>query len=387
MRKSLPNYRKLHLSLNSHYNSDSKYVSGLIDIIFLVLMKLGFVLGWLGWSSGNLDTFLASRLELDRFNMKSAPRIHESIEYVPGLGTISLGGILGRGAASVVFAIVEFPEMVIKYQANCFDPDGIHPLIRDEFFGLKAFQVGVGVEPMFLSPPVQVPHYRTTKTDFFSACGGTELRFIIMQRVDSCFAHGQAGSIPLALTVGTWMVSLLHKLHTQAGVIHGDVHAGNVCTLTRDEAGMRVVLIDYEHAKFVSEETDVRALSQVPPHASQSPWELIGFETSRRDDIYNALSLVGDLMADGSVWKHAENLSHSGRFNDLVEWRANGLIYTSPVDLITRGLETEEQVRNVKYHLHAAMQKVLELVSSKSEINYYAIFDDLFRALEWTHVA
>lgn len=63
---------------------------------------------------------------------------------------------------------------------------------------------------------------------------------------------------PLPDKVRTAAAAALEAVHS-CGVIHGDLHAGNVMVCQQQEGPPRVVLIDFEHAELAASVQDAAA--------------------------------------------------------------------------------------------------------------------------------
>ena len=110
--------------------------------------------------------------------------------------------------------------------------------------------------------------------------------------------------VDTVLRLGKRLIEMLRQLHDEAGVIHGDIHAGNVC-FDRNEQELK--LIDFGRANLIEEggEEFVRE-----PFTWTDPllthWNIAGYRETRRDDVMKALMLMATLT-NGS--KYVELLS------------------------------------------------------------------------------
>jgi hypothetical protein len=85
------------------------------------------------------------------------------------------------------------PNLVIKYQCDCFKSGQVHPLIRDYGFLERLNATNVGPRVFFLSPATLLGPKRTTKTDFAIDESEREdcfrfsrptLRYMVMERLE-----------------------------------------------------------------------------------------------------------------------------------------------------------------------------------------------------------
>lgn len=362
--------------------------------------QLCFLLFGLGSSASgtSFSTFLRNQIELDRLNKHSVPRLSETYEIVPGIGKVTLGRVLGRGTASVIFEVQEYAEIAIKYQANCHKTDPVHPLLRQMFYGSKAFEVGVAPEHLFVSPAQSLPVHITDKTNFkggkkyIRECQKVDgsVRYLIIERVTSCLAthSGKArGSARRATKLGSWLISMLYELHVEAQLIHGQVHSGHVCLVpVAGSMGSRPVLIDFERSFHVSRERD-QTTGYQSFHPSLSPWQMMGYSTTRRDDVFNALFVVADTMSQRAAWNYAQSLIDANRGKELIDWKFRGDFWAY-ADGWNRRID-RESTRNMGAILDRLkrISNLLHSTVSTARIDYYSIGVELNSAFKRLHDA
>lgn len=186
----------------------------------------------------------------------------------------------------------------------------------------------------------------------------------------------RGGRIPLrdAVEYGKRTIELLQRLHTEAGLVHGDLHLGNVCM--RDGDPRTLILIDFEKAFHVRDETDeLITLSDV--HPQHTPWQLEGSRYARRDDIYKAFSMI------------AQSVTGKSRFNtearncrskpDFIAWK-RGLEFFRPqgFDPIDSHSQLSLPKRAAVWvHLRNISKLLNALISVKTEIPYQQIVREL----------
>ena len=343
-----------------------------------------------------LVDFYKQQVNVDRQVDQATPDLQSQFEWIPGLGRVSIGVLLGRGASSLVYAVQGNANLALKYQSNCYSMNEIHPLIKDNFFGTLAFQSGVSMERFFVSPPAHLPEQRNAKTMFSgdqaflmqcSRKGGT-IRYMLMQRVDGCLGvigPKRPGSVRLSMKVGMMLMNMLNTLYTDYGIGHGDIHAGNVCFLRVNNEKPKLILIDFEQSFFVRPQ----CTWQGSPHANPalSPWGIAGFRTNARDDVFNAIFTAADVMFDGSPWSHAQKLAAANEVSDLINWKFHSDFFSYPTDQIAHdpSLSKPDQVQAIRIHISRILFKVRELANPKIPIDLAWFQNEFKAALAWAY--
>ena len=179
------------------------------------------------------------------------------------------------------------------------------------------------------------------------------------------------------------VVELLRDLHA-TGVVHGDVHGGNI--LFKDSSSVvdmstsQLVLIDFEFALFYPVEVGMDArrtdstAHRVP--ALLSPWELQGFRTGRRDDVFRAIECAARLLSRGQLESGLDAFSagrvrmegnprvgtdsHAQILRDAALYRKTDLPYFKPSAMLgTRGLADMGLHPESQVHVENALEQVL----------------------------
>ena len=314
-----------------------------------------------------------AQAELDVANDAFTPQLEETFEDVPEFGRIFLGKAIAQADYSIVFTVLDHPELILKYQSNCdgFAHD-VHSLLIDFLFGVEAAKLGVAARPRFISPPARMPNYSVRKTaglagQAYEDCRtrGGLVRYMLMDNAVRCLDEGGVLSPARAMAVGANLMRSLQTLH-RAGIIHGDVHNGNVCMPGSEESN-EVVLIDFGRARYIDEETDVRERERFSYiHTHFTPWQLDGRRYSLRDDVFKAVEAVATVLVGPSVWTVAIERS-KGRPSGLLRWKEHAFIFQSndadPIRL-SSGL-SPRQVARAK----STLQKVLALVRGLHSVN------------------
>jgi hypothetical protein len=344
----------------------------------------------------------AKRVTADE-SERPAPNLIEEFEDVPGLGRLTLDYSIATERYSRVFAVKEDPNIVIKYQTNCdLLRQSVHPLIVDYVFSNIAADAFSEFEevsrpvmkPTYLSPPSLFPVTATRKTTFAMTVSEWEkcknhhatVRFVVLPRAMQCLNKLRMAEVTThlhsLLSAGALLVRTIANLHNVAGIIHGDIHAGNICFLTTGQ----VVLIDFGKAGFVEEEEHEPsrpALKYV--HPAQSPWQMAGFRSARRDDIFKALFTLADTVHRGKLFEHAISLFSRKNFLELKKFKAEEFFFITasrdPIaDAAREASLSEESMAHIREQLEQALALVRGLESVDTPIDYDGIRARLLEA-------
>lgn len=241
-----------------------------------------------------------------------------------------VGDVVARTSEAMVFAIKSHPELLIKYQADCSsldENDLIHPLVRDSWFLRKLDALNITPKVYALSPPTWLSLLVTPKTNFFMSrrrraeyAGKCTVRYLLMDRAgQSVYSFVSEGikalrppSLLMALSVMKETLKGLKRIHA-LGIIHGDIHAGNILIQDMGSSGKSIKFIDFGKG-FIAEQMRGKPANVSAPFAFSHPlfshWDVLGFRSSYRDDVFKALWL-GSFIMNGPA------------LNQYVEWLAN----------------------------------------------------------------
>ena len=262
----------------------------------------------------------SSQILSDQANPNSVPLLGYEGELVAmerRLELLLLDEKIATRRNSVVFSVKDRPDLVIKYQANCDSENGVHPLIYDFAFLKHIEDLNLSPRVYFLSPAVKFSLPITPKTNFQKSFEETmecvadkhsSVRYMVMDRISESvgdlineYIEAGVGRVPLkiAAEITKSLIQELEKLHTVKSVIHGDVHMGNVVILSRDP--WKVGLIDFGLSSFgdfaIGQELKIPQDGPLN-HCLYSPFEIQGYRTGYRDDVYRAI-LMMSMMANG----------------------------------------------------------------------------------------
>ena len=320
---------------------------------------------------------------MDEVNDAFTPRLYERFEVVPKLGRVTLGTELFRGEFSIIFALVEYPQFVIKYQTDCeCRSHEVHPLLPDFWMGSIASSVGVGPNPQCVSPAALLPPFETIKTMFRISgerrhkCVKKDavVRYMVMDRVGPSLhslaprPDGTYVDVHTGLEMTVEILKLVQRLHA-AGIIHGDVHGGNVC---ESASGDELTLVDFGSALFLDAESD----RPIRPRLSWddialTPWQLEGLPFSRRDDVYKVL-VTSMFAIVGTELEKVISAQFELGLESFLRWKLLDIGFDvphfDPLDAIE--WMSADQKRIVKNGLERLVVTVCELESVTTPIPY-----------------
>ena len=255
----------------------------------------------------------------DARNFDHRPVLIQAFENIPPpVCRRQLGAFIASGNYSTVFALTSSRGMnplVIKYQGDCeTGSDGRHPLLMDYWYTRAASQHGLSPTPLFISPSERMIGYCDTTSHCMGPAASKDLletdgilnklqfkvfnnaasiearqcmalgevRYMVTERVGECLDSRLTNPVspPGAVGVGIRVIGMLEELHEKAGIIHRNIHTGNICSILGGDPLNDLVFIDFEYATAVSNEG-----------------ECCGeIECSRRGDVVRVLFIVAALM-------------------------------------------------------------------------------------------
>ena len=341
----------------------------------------------LGRLSPRTLAYVIAQPEIDRANDEYTPKLSSPIvELVPELGVVILGKQLGRSAFGTVFELHSHRDFVIKYQSNCDLLDkSVHPLLMDYWLAVEAARFNISAKPIFLSPPAAMSRSFGQKVDFrlppyewhdCAARGGT-VRFMVMERLGWCMnSLPPTPNLKQGVLVGLHAMKLLHSLHTDAGIFHGDMHLGNICESRTEPGTLR--LIDFGCGGFIDAESDTPSLFRMAMHTALTEWQILGHSYSRRDDIYKTMEIIGEVAVGESLWEMPRRWAKTDP-DRLLEWKRTGNLFASPKYSAIG--DQQHLFLNIRRHINFLLNRVVNearrLTTVSAVIDYQLIFDDL----------
>jgi hypothetical protein len=321
------------------------------------------------------------------------PDLTLDVEFWPN-GTLSLGPVVYAGHESTIFSETSDPKLLIKYQTDCDEVEwnAVHPLLRDFWYGKAAYRIGVAPKPLFISQPTvlvkdayKVRNMKSTDSER-EACISRfgAVRFMVMERRVAAislfrFTHSvyDGGKLPfsVAMQTGIRLIEILRDLHQVARVIHGDIHANNILVEGGDVI-QKLLLTDFSRAR-----ANIPARSKYPVYqreqrsdAALTHWQMLGYEWSARDDVYNALLTVAALMNGKDYIFHELRLKNKPGPSAMIEWRQSGFIFATPGpnDVIDRLAMTSNADKQI---IRKSLQRVLDSVRSLLDVDDVPDYD------------
>ena len=298
-----------------------------------------------------LMPYWESQMEQDRDYPQFAPDPATMIERTP-LGTFTLKTLLHSGVYSAVFTVNETRTILIKYQCDCDDPADLHPILRDGWISTMANEWDICPKTHYISPPVALPVPRVGKfglkmsqssRERCAAQGGT-VRYMVMERVlgeSLSVRKFRLENIPFLMSHSVAIViHVLAKLRTlhDNGIVHGDVHTGNVLISSDADGYMLVHLIDFGLAFFDEPNLPNHPVFEEGTwlHELTSPWQLQGYPWSKRDDVYRAVDMLARLINGQEYMSFVRELKNTGH-GALLTWRMTEFLFEIPPGTIHTG--------------------------------------------------
>ena len=125
---------------------------------------------------------------------------------------------------------------------------------------------------------------------------------------------------------------LVQKLHQEAKIVHGDIHFGNIAFRSSENLSAGLLLLDFGRSFSVAD-TDTRG-NELPEKVNAgyqwsdyllSPWEIAGYRTTRRDDIFRVLLMLSYMLNGRDGIEAAKSLDSKPR--EAYEWRMTGDVF------------------------------------------------------------
>lgn len=231
------------------------------------------------------------------------------------LGTHFRLRYLAAGLSATVFSVKVKPQIILRYSMWCrSEKQPADPAIKMFFFHKMLGSSGIAPRVTYISPSVPGPPslWHMPGKLVQPSCGpNAQIRLMVMERSgmslnDIIGLHHQLPwHAALRLTISA--VRLEQQLHIEFGVVHQDIHAGNILIGDNREYSLSTIaeaplrLIDFERAMIVTPKsvTD-NGFGPVNParvFAINSPWEMQSNHIySFRDDLYRTMQLLPHLL-------------------------------------------------------------------------------------------
>ncbi len=164
---------------------------------------------------------------------------------------------------------------------------------------------------------------------FFSS-----VRFAVMEQVGWSIHRlvhtASNGRHPLshALALGANMIESLKTIHNR-GVVHGDIHSGNICLEYVDKLTLNVKMffIDFGRAFFDSnlKHTRIREAYSINDPL-YSHWDLEGWMPGKRDDLFKVFLVISVMLNGNSIYSFLKSLEVEQAWH----WKARDNMFITP---------------------------------------------------------
>jgi serine/threonine protein kinase len=334
-----------------------------------------------------LDYLTRHQRREDIKNRLFKPMLDEDFYESTPIGEYILGDRIHWGYQSLVFEVINDPSILLKYEVNQIQEDALHPLVRDRWYGSIAHALGVGPEMLYISPPVPLPEASDLlKTEFTmpitdkqtAIISGRTVRCLVMRRAAGMtlnayrkkFRKGKL-NFSTAIELGELLISAIARLHREGGIVHGDIHSGNIMIdvdpTTGNIRGLK--LIDFGEA-FKPIDPISNQIGKIPHvHFLFSPWQNMGLPASMRDDVFRAIQAIALSMHNWSYLSWEDRISNRSL---LVRWKLAGDLFGGiPV----------KNARDVKSKVNSPKKIVLAPNSAKKQSSPDTVVIDLSSTL------
>lgn len=349
-----------------------------------------------------LSHHVRALLHGDAITALGVPRLAYDAELImtgPKAGRLPIGEPLATTSTSRIFAVLNDAFRVVKYQHNCYDLGNVHPLLRDYIFLQELAGSGLAPAAQYLSPPVRVPASVTPKTAFGmrpanrASCAeneGGQIRFMVMERVLWTLDNrvwdlhriGRRFPVRHSIHLTASLIKTIQRLHGH-GIVHGDVHWGNVAMVERGDRQI-LNLIDFGNAMFVDEMHRLPIMAREPRsvnHCLLSHWNIEGYRISFRDDVFRAL-LVGAFLINGMPFSDLCVYLETN-VEEMLRFKREGFIFSTPSgpDRID-GLDFDTNTKRfVRRRLFNALNMARSVEGIDERPNYDFIISQLMAAV------
>ena len=230
-------------------------------------------------------------------------------------------------------------SVVVKYANDCksrLEEGGPRDTLHTDFAYLSALvDSGTVVVPLHISPPARLPsglvasRIMTAYLDaHYDSCVrvGTQVRFSVLAKAGIALDQYLNALLKMGgrwveiarrtVALSTRVIEMLKEIHDR-GIIHGDIHAGNILFKEPYSAAHEVstidtdlVFIDFEYATFFPNDFGSPIHQPRTPTLNRhllSPWQLAGERMGRRDDVYRALAFMANGLSVGDAERKYDN--------------------------------------------------------------------------------
>lgn len=340
------------------------------------------------------STFIRQRMieqrALDEANDAFTPDLATDTRYEETpMGRITLGQVIRRSVLFVDFAILEFPELMIRYSHDCngmpFTHE-LHPLLKEFFVGTEAHNAALGPKYFFVSPPAALSLKRPRKLAFaiddslYTSCYFAEgtVRYAILQPTQmslrSYIESEPGGQMEFwyAMELGRTLIQMIEVLHSR-GFVHGDFSIDNVRVdeIEEDDSSVLLSLTGFAFASEIDPagfaiDPSIKDPAKVWA-VGYSPRELSGNHTyGKQDDVFRIVETVAAITQN--ITEYRSGVLEKWANGTLMSWKSNGFLFG---DISEVGLPVRNDVRT-------RIEQILDLVRRDDVIPDYENISRLF---------
>ena len=313
----------------------------IIGLVNLTRLSVSSPVRHVRFSSGSkvVDRYLRFQTLYDARDAEYAPNLSTNYEIIPELGTLTLDAIV-PSRMGLVYSVIERDDVLIKYMVDC--GTGVHPLINDFWFQSESHEYGISPKMYFLSPPTWlntapragISMKLVTDDDSSASADGSSrvkrkcvegtIRYLVMARPGINLEATRDISLPEGLRIGVDLVNMIETLHTTDN-IHGSISLSVISRSASDPS--KLELTGFEHARACESESDDILIREdlTMNQLDQSPWMMHGYPRARRDDVYNVIYTIAQLVNGQAMQNYAESL----RPKKLVKWKRSTNIFAT----------------------------------------------------------
>ena len=362
---------------------------------------------------------LESQMALDHRHDLFTPSTEfvELAEYTP-FGELEVGELIARSSESTVFTLPGMPDLLIKFQTNCYEvlhnhevgDAVVHPLIFDQWYGMEAAAQNLALTPVFVSPPAPLCPTMTGICNFpgissfeYQVCqgAGASVRYMLIRKSKghslrvSAIRMGGVMPFKLVMNVGAAMMELLERLHLDANIVHGDIYENNVFFEPIDSAGnYELRLIDFGRAS--------RLVSDIPNtptrqrngriHFLYTQWMIDGYQWAPRDDVMKMIQMLNHLLHTPNEYIQIEQHYMEMGYEAQKEFKMNGDLFSPIVpwgperrlDAVEPLPVTEEVKGLIRRELEHILRMVRGLQNPNSVVPYDALREAFRNCADWS---
>jgi serine/threonine protein kinase len=343
----------------------------------------------------DLRSLLEAQLAADAQNPYSAPLMMYDGEILRSERIhVQTAFPISRKSSVLVFNVRSDPPRVIKYQTNCQKPGAvISDILRDFWFQEILKDTGICPRVFFLSPPAKLLEFETPKNAFtmdktaWKNClkrPTAHVRYMVMEKVPASLLHLlKQASTPAArfdrgIKLLTDLLPKLKLMHAR-GIVHADVHPGNLVELPSGDFGLLDFGISFFESEYADKSDIETAVRKSYSHCYFSHYNIQGYRFGFRDDVYKTLLNAAFMMTGTSLLKFC--IKHSTKA-DLMHTFHRSFNIFAIADYANQGLPglSEDQRKGVSDNLFMALVLSRQVQAVQEQPDYDRILEYVLKA-------